>query len=69
MHRPFFIAAVHWVLSEMEMDGDDIIMFGYADLNLGAGCAEFCYMSLNEMLSRKTPFGGVGYDANEAGSK
>ena len=63
----FFIAAAHWFVSEMETEGDDIIMFGYADLNLGPGCAEFGYMSLNEMLSLQTPFGGVGYDSNEAG--
>ena len=31
----FFIAAAHWFVSEMEIDGDDIIMFGYADFNLG----------------------------------
>ena len=63
----FFVAAAHWFISETEVDGDDVIMFGYADLNLGPGCAEFGYMSLNELESLRTPFGKVGLDLNPEG--
>jgi hypothetical protein len=60
----FFVAAAHWFVSEMEVDGDDVIMFGYADLGLGPGCSEFGYMSLNELESLRTPYGKVGLDLN-----
>ena len=49
----FSIGKANWFFSELEETEDDIILFGYADLCLGPGCAEWGYASMEELLSLK----------------
>ena len=51
------MAAATWFITEASKEGDDYILFGYADLGLGAGCSEWGYMSLNELEDVRTPMG------------
>lgn len=47
----------HWFITEAEKEGEDWIMFGYADLGFGPDCSEWGYMSLQELQDINLPFG------------
>lgn len=46
-----------WFITEGEKEGDDWLLFGYADLGLGPENSEFGYISLKELESLDLPFG------------
>lgn len=54
-------AATWWIVEgskeEYEDGTSDFIMWGYADLGLGEGCAEFGYVTLSELEAIRLPFG------------
>ena len=50
-------ANCRWWVSEWHEEGDDVHLFGFADLGLGQGCAELGYTSLRELMTIR---GGLG---------
>lgn len=49
------IGAGYWYITEMNPETG--IMFGWADLGFGPGCAELGYIDLNELKSLRLPLG------------
>ena len=46
-----------WWVTEGSAEGDDFVMFGFADIGMGPGNSELGYVSLNELESVRNPMG------------
>ena len=64
------VGAATWYIVEGDKEGNDYRLFGYADLGLGPGMAEWGNVMLSDLENVKLPFGmGIERDRGFGGMK
>ena len=57
----YFLASFTWLVAECEVQGDDVLFYGYVINHSAPDCSEWGYFTLNQLMEVKLP-GGIGVE-------
>ena len=57
----YFLASLTWLVTECELQGDDVLFYGYVINHSAPDCSEWGYFTLNQLMEVKL-FGSIGVE-------
>ena len=57
----YFLASFTWLVTECEIQEDDVLFFGYVINHGDPDCSEWCYFTLNQLMEIKL-YGCLGVE-------